>query len=65
MVLQYRLKNKAARWQDYPGKAKFKGDVKNFDFRLLTHDKSAILVKKGTYEFVLKRMRQIEFFKHR
>ncbi|MDO8467365.1 MAG: hypothetical protein Q7S56_00240 [Nanoarchaeota archaeon] len=63
MVLQYKSK-KSGEWKDYPGKEKFKGDVKNYDFRLLNHDKSKVLVDEGTYENVLKRMRQIEFFKH-
>ena len=43
---------------------KLKDSVAKYDFRLLNHDKSKVLVEKGTYSKVLKRMRQIEFFKH-
>ena len=63
MVLQYKLK-KDKRWKDYPGKNKLEKSVSAYDFRLLSHDKKKVLVEKGTYTKVLKRMRQIEFFKH-
>jgi len=63
MVLQYKKKS-ASRWKDYPGKDKIEGDVKNYDFRLLDKDRSKVLVDKGPYEKVMKRFRQIEFFKH-
>ena len=64
MVLQYKEKSKV-RWKDYPGKDKIEGSPNKYDFRLLSKDKSKVLVKKGSYEKVLKRFRQIEFFKHR
>lgn len=64
MVLQYRMK-KETRWKKYPGKGKLKSSVSKYDFRLLSEDKSKILVPPGNYKKVLKRFRQIEFFKHR
>jgi len=63
MVLQYKKKS-VSRWRDYPGKDKIKGSVKDYDFRLLSKDKKKVLVEKGFYEKVMKRFRQIEFFKH-
>lgn len=63
MVLQYKLKDKK-RWNDYPGKAKIKGSVNDYDFRLLNEAKTKVLVEKGSYEKVMKRFRAIEFFKH-
>jgi len=47
------------------GKNKLEKSVSYYDFRLLNHDKKKILVKNGTYTAVMKRMRQIEFFKHK
>jgi len=64
MVLQYRLK-KETRWKKYPGKAKLKEGVSKYDFRLLNEAKTKVLVPKGSYKRVLKRFRQIEYFKHR
>lgn len=64
MVLQYKKKVKG-RWRDYPGKDKIKGGVGDYDFRLLSSDKKKILVDKGSYVKIMKRFRQIEFFKHR
>jgi len=64
MVLQYKLKRET-RWKKYPGKAKLKGSVSKYDFRLLNASKTKVLVPKGSYAHVLKRFRQIEFFKHR
>ena len=64
MVLQYRLKT-GGRWKKYPGKDKIKGSVNDYEFRLLNEAKTKILVKPGNYAKVLKRFRQIEFFKHR
>jgi hypothetical protein len=64
MVLQYKEKS-SARWKDYPGKNKVKGSLGSYDFRLLSEDKKKILVEKGNYVKVMKRFRQIEFFKHR
>ncbi len=64
MVLQYKKKSEK-RWRDYPGKDQLNGDVKNFDFRLLSEDRKKVLAEKGNYEKVMKRFRQIEFFKHR
>mgnify|MGYP001578007346 CR=1 FL=1 len=75
MVLQYKLKKspflkrkpsgKEERWKNYKGKARLKFSVSKYDFRLLSKDKKKILVNKGTYKKVMKRFRQIEFFKHR
>lgn len=64
MVLQYKLKS-GRKWKDYPGKSKIKGSLRKYDFRLLNSKKTKIIVKKGNYEKVMKRFRQIEFFKHR
>ena len=65
MVLQYKPKgDKKSRWKKYPGKDKLEGSVTKYDFRLLTEDKSKLL-SQGNYSKVLKRFRQIEFFKHR
>jgi len=64
MVLQYKSKTKS-KWKDYPGKSKLKFSVNKYDFRLLSHDRSKILVEKASYEKVMERFRQIEFFEHR
>jgi len=64
MVLQYKLK-KEKRWKKYPGKDKLKLSVSKYDFRLLNESKTKILVDKTNYEKVMKRFRQIEFFKRR
>ena len=64
MVLQYKLKTET-RWKKYPGKAKLKYAVSKYDFRLLNEAKTKILVDKASYANVMKRFRQIEFFKHR
>ncbi len=64
MVLQYKLKTEK-RWKKYPGKDKLKYPVSKCDFRLLNKNKTKILVEKGNYAKVLKRFRQIEFFKRR
>ena len=64
MVLQYKLKT-GKRWIDYPGKDKMKHPLSRCDFRLLNHSKTKVLVEKGSYASVMKRFRQIEFFKHR
>lgn len=64
MVLQYKLK-KEQRWKKYLGKDKLEFSVGKYDFRLLSEDKKKILVDKGSYEKVMKRFRQIEFFKHK
>jgi hypothetical protein len=63
MVLQYKKKS-SVRWKNYPGKSKIEGSVGSYDFRLLSEDKKKVLVEKGNYEKVMKRFRQIEFFKH-
>ena len=65
MVLQYKKKKEGSRWMDYPGKNKIEGQPNDYHFRLLSHDKSKVLQDQGTYDKVLKRMRQIEFFKHK
>lgn len=64
MVLQYKLKS-SSRWKKYPGKAKLEKSVNSYDFRLLNESQTKVLVDKGPYEKVMKRFRQIEFFKHR
>ncbi len=64
MVLQYKLK-KETRWKKYPGKAKLEFSVSRYDFRLLNEAKTKVLVDKTSYAKVMKRFRQIEFFKHR
>lgn len=63
MVLQCKLK-KDTKWKKYPGKDKLKFTVSKYDFRLLSEDKSKVLVKKANYAKIMKRFRQIEFFKH-
>ena len=63
MVLQYKPKSEK-RWRKYPGKHKLKGAVGKFNFRLLSEDKKKVL-SEGSYAKVLKRFRQIEFFKRR
>jgi hypothetical protein len=62
MVIQYKSK-KSGTWQDYKGKDKLKYGVSHYNFRFLTKDKSRVLIT-GNYKTVLKRLRQIEFFKH-
>jgi len=64
MVLQYKLKSSSS-WKDYPGKDKLKEIVSKYHFRLLSEDRKKILAEKGSYEKVMKRFRQIEFFKHK
>jgi hypothetical protein len=64
MVLQYKPK-KGGKWEDYPGKDKLKKPISEFFFRLLNENKTKILAEKGSYDRVMKRFRQIEFFKHR
>ncbi len=64
MVLQYRLKTEK-RWKDYPGKEKLTKKIDNCEFRLLSEDRKKILAEKGPYEKIMKRFRQIEFFKHK
>jgi hypothetical protein len=63
MVLQYKLKTET-RWKEYKGKGKLKYSVSRYYFRLLNSDKTKVLVNKGSYSKVMKRFRQIEFFKH-
>ncbi len=64
MVLQYKSK-KETRWHKYLGKERLKKGVSAYDFRLLDSKGKKILVAKGSYASVMKRFRQIEFFKHR
>ena len=64
MVLQYKLKTET-RWKKYHGKDKLKFPVSKYDFRLLNEAKTKVLAGPGQYDKVLKRFRQIEFFKHR
>lgn len=65
MVLQYKKKKADSKWRDYPGKKNITGEPQDYKFRLLSHDKTKVLENEGTYEKVLKRMKQIEFFKHK
>lgn len=62
--MQYRKKGET-RWKKYPGKDKLKEGVSKYEFRLLNKNKTKVLVEKGPYSKVLKRFRQIEFFKRR
>ncbi|MBI2043385.1 hypothetical protein HYT25_03280 [Candidatus Pacearchaeota archaeon] len=64
MVLQYKLKTES-KWKKYPGKNKLKFSVSKCDFRLLNEAQTKVLVPNGSYARVMKRFRQIEFFKHR
>ena len=64
MVLQYREKG-SLRWKKYPGKDKIKDSVSKYEFRLLNEAKTKVLVDKGSYAKVMKRFRQIEFFKQK
>jgi len=64
MVLQYKLKSEI-RWKKYLGKDKLKYSVSKYDFRLLNENKTKVLVEKGSYNQVMKRFRQIEFFKQK
>lgn len=64
MVLQYRKRN-VGRWRDYPGKKKIVGNPEDYEFRLLSHDRKKKIVESGSYETVLRRMRQVEFFKRK
>ncbi|NCN86563.1 hypothetical protein GW932_01920 [archaeon] len=65
MVLQYKERKEKSSWKDYPGKKHLEKNPEHYDFRLLTHDKKKVLVEKGSYDAVLRRMRQIEFFKNK
>lgn len=64
MVLQYREKGNS-RWKKYPGKDKLKNSVTKFEFRLLNESKTKVLARPGSYNKIMKRFRQIEFFKHK
>jgi len=64
MVLQYKLKSDK-RWKKYPGKDKLEKPVGKYEFRLLNEKKTKVLAQPGTYTKVMKRFRQIEFFKHK
>ncbi len=63
MVMQYKPKS-GGKWQKYPGKDKIEKSPSNYKFRLLSEDKKKVL-EEGSYEKVLKRMRQIEYFKRK
>ena len=64
MVLQYKLRSEI-RWKKYSGRDKLKFPISKYDFRLLNEAKTKVLVPSGSYSKILKRFRQIEFFKHR
>ena len=63
MVLQYKLRSEK-RWKKYPGKDKLEYPVAKYNFRLLNEAKTKVLAGPSTYSKILKRFRQIEFFKH-
>lgn len=63
MVMQFKPKA-GGRWRDYPGKDKMKIPLSKCDFRLLSENRKKLLAE-GSYTKVLKRFRQIEFFKRR
>ncbi len=63
--MQYRHKKSSERWKKYLGKDKLKEGVSKYEFRLLNEAMTKVLVTPGPYAKVLKRFRQIEFFKHR
>lgn len=62
MVLQYR--KGGGSWKKYPGKEKIEGSINDYNFRLLNETQTKVLVEEGPYNQVMKRFRQIEFFKH-
>ncbi len=64
MVLQYKSK-KGGSWRDYKGKDHLRKPVSNYYFRLLSENKKKVLVEKGSYNKVMKRFRQIEYFKNK
>lgn len=64
MVLQYKLKSEN-RWKKYPGKDKLEFPVSKYDFKLLNEAKTKVLVERTNYGNVMKRFRQIEFFKRK
>ena len=66
MMLQYKLKTSDSKshWKDYKGKETLKYSSLKYDFRLLSSNRKKVLVEKNSYEKVMKRFRQIEFFKH-
>ena len=61
MVLQYKTKA-SIKWKDYEGKEKLKFSQSKYNFRLLSENRKKLLAK-GPYKKVMKRYRQIEFFK--
>ena len=63
--MQYRKKKSGERWKKYPGKDKLKESVSVYEFRLLNENKTKVLVEPSNYAKVLKRFRQIEFFKRK
>lgn len=63
MVLQYKSKSDK-RWKKYTSKPSLPKAPSNYKFRLLNESKTKTLAE-GPYKKVLKRMRQIEFFKHK
>ncbi len=64
MVLQYKSK-KGGNWRDYNGKDNLRKSVSNYYFRLLSENRKKVLVEKGSYNKVMKRFRQIEYFKNK
>jgi len=62
MVLQYKPKD-GKRYRDYPGKNKMTIALSSCKFRLIDKSRKKVL-SEGGYVKVLRRMRQIEFFKH-
>lgn len=56
MVLQYKERKVDSKWRDYPGKRNLDDSPQKYYFKLLSQDKSKIIVEKGTYDSVLRRM---------
>lgn len=63
MVLQYKSK-KSHSWRDYEGKEYLEYAPSHYDFRLLNKARTKTLAK-GNYEKVMKRFKQIEYYKNK
>lgn len=60
-----RSRSVSHQWRDYPGKKNVEGNPEDYEFRLLSHDRKKKIVESGSYGAVLRRMRQVEFWKRR
>lgn len=65
MILQYKRRKDDSEWKNYSDKRRIHSVLKNCDFRLVSQDGKEVLVDSGSYEKVLRKMRQIEFYKNR